>query len=138
MSAVMTYPDSEQAVRLWLRTVIAATTARVDFGAGTDYQPDRDGALITLGQAGGGPDPHTPTDLPVISFTVTAAKKKQAAAVRTALLNALHTVRNAATAAGTVADARVVTCLWRPDPATGTPRYIVDALIAVKPTVGST
>lgn len=134
MSGLLTYADSEQAVRLWLRTTGVGALARVDFGAGTDYQPATDGALVTVGQAGGRPDPSTPTDLPVITFTIWGATKKQAADVKSALLGALHNVHDAATAAGVIGDAVVVTCLWRPDPDAGTPRYVVDALIAVKPT----
>lgn len=132
-----TYTDSEQAARLWLRAALPTGTARVDFGTGTDYLPAKHGPLIVIGQVGGGPDPHTSVDLPVLSFTVWGATKKQASDVKTLLLGLLHTVHGADTPAGVLEDVRVLTVLWTPD-TDGTARYVIDAQLAVKPTVGST
>lgn len=133
MTTPLTYTDSEQAVRLWLRGITSVTAlARIDFGAGTDYDPATDGALIVISQVGGTPDAYTPLDVPLISFACWGAKKKTAADVKTALLGALHSLTRTVTDAGVLLDATVTTALYAPDD-TGTPRYVVDALVTVRP-----
>lgn len=138
----LTYVDTELAVRTWCRTHASLTPLvdhRTFFGLPDDYDPKAKGPAITVNQVGGSPDGTTPLDLPELQFDCWGATKAEAAAVKGALLGALHSLTRTTvtTTAGdvTLADARVLAALFSPDNSTDPvlPRYIVTALVAALP-----
>src|SRR5688500_16412832 len=135
---VLTYVDAELAVRTWARThpdLTPVVGARTFFGLPADYLPSAKGPAITVNLIGGSPDAQSPLDLPELQFDCWGANKAEAAAVRLALLGALHSLTRTTvtTTAGDVilADARVTGSLFSPDASADPvlPRYVVTALV---------
>jgi hypothetical protein len=134
---VLQYPDAEGAIRAWARAHAVLRTkfgnpARIYFGA-----PDGDPILplLTLSRVGGAPvDGDYPVDLPLIGFHVWGNSKAQAADAAMALVNAINGLRDS-TLAGTDAvlcDGTVTLLVWSPDPDNDRPRYLVDAVFAIR------
>lgn len=140
MTVTVTYADAELAVRTWARaepTLVDVVGTRTFFALPDKYLPSVRGAAITVNQIGGVPDGLTALDLPELQFDCWGATKADAAAVRTALVAALHNLTRitVTTTQGPVvlADARVTGSLFSPDD-TGDPvfpRYVVTAQIGV-------
>lgn len=131
------YPDAEGAVRAWARahTGLRAkfgNPARIYFGA-PDGEPTL--PLLTLSRAGGAPvEGDYPIDYPLIGFHVWGTSKAQAADAAMALVNAVNNVRDS-TLAGTDAvlcEGTVTLLVWSPDPDNNRPRYLVDAVFAIR------
>lgn len=138
----LSYVDPEMAVRTWAREhtgLVAVVGHRTFFSLPHDYQPATKGSALTLSLVGGAPDPYTPLDLPQILFSCWGETKADAAAVRKALISALHSLSRETVTVDEVdvvlADARVTGNLYRPDTSGDPifPRYIVTAAVAVLP-----
>lgn len=131
MSTIIVFPDVEQATRVWLRSITTSAAGRVYFGT-----PDKttNDPFVTLFRVGGGPlISEVPTDAARISFSCWAQTKHAAQQLSAEVASAVFNLR-AGDVMGecTVCFATMLSSLWVPDSQSGTPRYIVDATIAVR------
>ena len=134
------YPDTEGALRTWLRSVFDPVRVEVAVPTGA-------AACITFAEVGGAPDVGVPLEHPLISFscwasydpaTKKAGSKKQARDLRDRLLGALtdlgtagHVDIDVDGVTVRLLSAVVINSQWIPDLTTdpATPRYVVDALV---------
>ena len=136
----ITYPTATMGpIRDWLRTqdaTLGASTRVYVGGVPRTIDPATDGKTIALQRVAGGGDQYSPLMLPIVQFDCWASTGPDAEALANALEGLLTS-----TAHGTVlesgvaafAGARIDSVVWLPDPDSDTPRYVVTALVAIKP-----
>lgn len=133
----MTYADVEGLVQRWLQgTALAADLTRPGGGVNIFKAMPKAAPLpsIVLSRVGGAParGSDVPEDIARISFDCWAASRGQANAISLGLvflLEELAPTGGYVEGGSRLAVAETVSWLWLPDPASDTPRYVVDALI---------
>lgn len=127
----MALPDTELAVRDWLRTVPAVTSLvgndsrRID----VDYSGSKDLTHITMFRSGGAPAEFLPFDDAVMTFLCWGKGRGSALTLATTLAETLRSTREVALNANAyLRGCQVASTFWNPDE-DGTPRYAVIARI---------
>jgi len=134
----LTLIDSEAAIRTWARSeshITAAVADRVFFATPQTYERTAPESWIVLSLV---TETHQPGDVgfqrPLIQFTCYGRTKAVAADVALAVQAAGRSFvgRPVTVGPATIVAAEVSAKRWLPDPTTGTPRYVVDLLLAVR------
>jgi hypothetical protein len=129
MTTTMVFPDSEEAILSWVRSL--AITPKVFLKTENIVPP-----VILLNRVGGAPTGGTvPTDEPRISFHVWGANRPQARTLTKALVNAVESLAwnpDVTTAEGVIVAGEVIGILWLPDPIKDVPRYVVESRFVVR------
>lgn len=127
----MATPQTELAVRDWLRTVPSLVTLvgndarKID----VDYSGSKDTAHITMFRSGGMPSVWVPLDEAVMTFLCWAKGRGSALTLATTLVDTLRDTRETALNADAwLRGSTVESINWAPD-SDGTPRYAVIARI---------
>lgn len=128
MTTLPTTPDTEYAVRQWLRTFGDAVVGEAVFFGIPDEVPSK---FVTLGRIGGGPSSGTtPLDGARLSLSAWGTSKKEAGDIARALVDIFNAVEEEDIGNGVhVYGANVDLLLWQPAADTGRPRYIVDVTV---------
>lgn len=132
-----TFVDAEDLVLSWVKTTSVAPLVTVS-GSVKIFLSMPKGAplpVIVLTRVGGAPEESdTPRDLARISFDIYAAKRPQAKAITTALVNEIENLGDGTPyvgVSGVLKSGSVVLNLWLPEPVDDTPRYVVDAIFPI-------
>jgi hypothetical protein len=125
--------DVEYATREWLRvlpSITALVGTRVHFG----IPANATFPLIVITRVGGGPDLYLPIDRARLSLSCWGQTKQSAARVAQLVASEIRELDNTAMGADAVGFAgSVASIIWLPDPTSGTPRYVVEAGLSVRP-----
>lgn len=134
MTQTKTFPDTEGAVRTWLKTKTEITSkvgTRVFFGypEGTPATP-----LIVLARVGGAPQrSEAPVDVALLQFDCwgTGRNKAQATDVMLALVGVLESMQAGVTLDSTTRGfgSAVESSPWLPEPTSDQARYVVTAVV---------
>jgi hypothetical protein len=132
------FPDAEDIAKEWL-TGSSVAPLVLKNGKPMIFQAMPKGApipVIVLIRVGGAPGPQdVPYDQARISFTIWATSRIQCKAIKLALVSELQSLTLNApvdTSVGRLESATVINDVFLPDPASDTPRYVVDALLSVR------
>jgi len=131
--------DVEKLVQQWLaQSALAATSlTRTDGGVNVFRAMPNKAPLpsIVLSRVGGAPPARVtlPQDNARISFACWAASRDEAAGLAAQLVDELGALGETGgwgpTVTGHLSAAEVLSLVWVPDPASDTPRYVVDAIV---------
>lgn len=126
------YPDTEGAVREWLRTRgLPLVGEHVYFGIPTSKPAE----FVTIGRIGGGPVAGSllPLDVARLSLTCWGSSKKKASDIANAVVSEVRAIEATPFTSGVVGHGgEVDSVLWQPAADTDTPRYIVDVTITAQ------
>lgn len=131
--SIIVVADAEDIVLAWLKTLTIATLP-----AENRFLQPKGNPLprVQLSQVGVASE-NDGFSVVRISFQVVAANRPQAKSIKKALkgeLLSLNYAGDVVTSQGVLLGAEVVSDVWYPDPESDTPKYIVDARVAVRPT----